>query len=157
MTGNKVTGLLAAAAVALGVITMGCVEDEADDRDLPLYAPTEMTKADLIDAVAKSTSLPMIEIGYIDGDTGAYHFDDGLILDPGEVAEIDETGLAVPDACDEDECTEDGDGHYPLRGEVVSSRDASWMYIDDHGDGYVICWGWCDETVCGETCVYDLP
>jgi hypothetical protein len=149
MTENKVTGLLAA-AIALGALTIGCAEDGTNDGDTLLYAPQGMTKADLIEAITKSAIPPTINpIGYIDGDSGVYYFDSGLVLDPGDVHDIDETGLAGPEKCD-DECADQGEGHYP-RGKAIDKvlggrvLENEINKLSGEGDG-----GECSEDTCGK-------
>jgi hypothetical protein len=117
------TGILAAAAIALGMITMGC--DEGDNGDITLYAPNSMTKAELIEAVAstKGESRQLTEVGIIDGNTGYYVFDNGLVVDPADVVEV-EPEVVIPEGCGE-ECFENAVPREELADNGTTAPDAA--------------------------------
>jgi hypothetical protein len=236
MTGNKMTGLLAATAIALGMITMGCTEGQsaseaggrnggfiveiegvsgvltldedgfiqqpelwdesnatlesnaltADDNTMP--DPLDVLGDVVIDV--ETTTIPakvenllldsktLVVIGYVHYETMQYVFDSGLVLDPDQITDIDESDVMIPDACDEEECTEDGDGHYPHSGERVlperalpkralpkrtfdvnvqtENLEELGMYVEPQGEHLVKCYLYCEPVPhpeCWEVCI----
>lgn len=234
MTGNKVTGMLAAAAIALGMITMGCVEEQSAsilengagkfkidiegqpivDEDGFIQEPelwnegnpaldanaltandnTMPNQHDVLGDLDLDVNLPTIPakvenllldsktlevIGYVEYESMQYVFDNGLLLDPDQIVDIDEADVMIPESCDEDECTEDGDGHYPHDGELLEATrpgvlgtvikraypdgdvepEANWeeagMYVEPEGQNWVLCKLICEHVphpACVEVC-----
>lgn len=173
MTGNKMIGLLAAAALALGTLTAGCVDDGTEDGSpielaLALENPYPFEVEDLLHDPADGAV-----IGYVSKKTMDYVFDNGRVI-PADAITDAEIEVAIPDKC-ENECTEGGGELQPAgpstpiyeaigAAQLYAADDETpdqadpWdlvaLYVDDD-DGMAVCWLVCEEKPhpeCWEVC-----
>jgi len=150
MTRIHATSLIALAAAA--IVLSGCdTLNEGDDTVLyALDATSPQELADAVRAAKPDAAGPLTQIGTIDGRTGDYRFGSGLVIDPGDILEIDEEDLAASKRCGEStECSEDGSGVVPSGGWPEGS---CWIFEETDQDIETVCAGCCTEGVCFELC-----